>query len=42
MSQLREADETSGSEYLDFACCYSGLLGVFRRYITGAVRRVHG
>ena len=33
-SQLREVDQTSGAdlEYLDFACCYAGLLGVFRRY----------
>ena len=32
-SQLREVDQTSGAEYLDFACCYAGLLGVFRRYL---------
>ena len=31
-SQLREGDRTSGAEYLDFACCYAGLLVVFRRY----------
>ena len=31
-SQLQEVDQTSGAEYLDFACCYAGLLGVFRRY----------
>ena len=31
-SQLREVDQTSGAEYLDFACCYAGLLGVFCRY----------
>ena len=31
-SQLREVDQPSGAEYLDFACCYAGLLGVFRRY----------
>ena len=31
-SHLREVDQTSGAEYLDFACCYAGLLGVFRRY----------
>ena len=27
-----EVDRTSGAEYLDFACCYAGLLGVFRRH----------
>ena len=30
--EKRNTDQTSGAEYLDFACCYAGLLGVFRRY----------